>query len=458
MSLSDQLFQLLHDIGHLGVEFSLIGGACLVLILGLFRVPIHVVKLSTALVLLSALWNVGSSSESLFGEMVESSRLSWAITKIMVLISMALLIFKTSPNQRSSYYFILLITLAGAIWMMHARHFLLIYLAVEMVSYGSYLMTNFSFEKKAHEAGIKYLLFGGVCSAIMLFGISMLYGVNGHLFLTYVSIDSSYAKMGAVLFLVGVLFKVSAAPFHTWVPNVYQAAPADATAFISIVPKLSALILLQLVLHAWTWLNIPVIVFGLLSIAMGTFGAIKQTNLRRLVSYGAIAHTGFLMAFILFDLRVEGFVLYAAIYALMNVVIFYAIASYENLQCFTLEDIKGSGNQNPILGVSITIALLSLIGLPPTAGFTSKWILFAGIWEQYQFSWGQWAFVYLLISVFATAIALYYYLRPTYFLFLIENEHTGLSKVSIKPIIVLILLSFCIIGLFMYPQVLEGLY
>ena len=329
MSLTNQLFQLYHDISHLGAEISLIIGACLVLVFGLFRVPIFGIKLLVGLVLIFVLLQVKSSNELLFSGMVESSRLSWSFAKIMLFSSLGLLFFGGQSAQRSSYYFVLMVTVLGAIWMMHARHFVLIYLAVEMVSYGAYLLTNFTFHKKAHEAGIKYLLFGGVCSAIMLFGISMLYGANGSLYLTSISFDSGYAKMGALFFTVGILFKVSAVPFHTWVPNVYESAPPDTVAFFAIVPKLSGLLLLNEIITVWPWMVTSILVFGLLSIIMGTLGALRQTNIRRLVSYGAIAHTGFLLPFVLWDISEEVFVIYAAIYAIMNLCIFYIIELYE---------------------------------------------------------------------------------------------------------------------------------
>jgi NADH-quinone oxidoreductase subunit N len=456
MNLTEQLFQILHDLGHLGAELSLLVGACLVLILGLFRVPIIAIKLLVALVLVFVLLQVHTTGEVLFGEMVRTSQLSWTFTKIMLLTSIGLLIFTTNLNQRSSYYFILLITLLGSIWMMHAQHFLLIYLAIEMVSYGAYLMTNFSFQKNSHEAGIKYLLFGGVCSAIMLFGITMVYGVNGSLFLESISLDSGYAKMGALLFLVGVLFKVSAVPFHTWVPNVYQAAPADATAFFSVVPKLAALILLKNTLIAWEWMTLPIVVFGLLSIFMGTLGALKQTNIRRLVSYGAIAHTGFLLPFVIWDLPVEGFILYAAIYAIMNVCIFYAVEQFERNGHMTLEDMRGAGKQSIVLGVGITVVLLALIGLPPTVGFTSKWILFSGIWGQFQIVGDYWMLTYLIVSVLATAVAVYYYLRPSYNLFILDESKVN-GKFSITSSVVLVIFTLLMIGLFIYPESLNWL-
>jgi NADH-quinone oxidoreductase subunit N len=457
MNLNGTLFQLLHDLGHLGTELTLLIGACLLLILGLFRVRNGVIKAFVGLVLVAVWLHMSPAGEDLFGGMFQSSRLSISITKILIITSFGLLVFQTNKNRRSSYYFILLITLMGSIWLMNARHFLLIYLALEMVSYGGYLMTNFSFEKRAHEAGIKYLLFGGVCSAIMLFGISMIYGINGDLFLSALPESSHYAKMGAVLFTVGVLFKISAVPFHAWVPNVYESAPADAVAFFSVVPKLAGLVLLQNVLEVWGWLTLPIVVFGLLSILMGTLGALQQTNIRRLVSYGAIAHTGFLLPFVIWNLPVEGFVIYMALYSFMSISIFYMVGQYESQEMATLSSVAGTGKQVPIMGVSLLIVLLALIGLPPTLGFTSKWILFSGVWQQYQLDGNAWALIYLLTSVLATAVAVYYYLRPAYYSFMLEGDVRRIVIPSLKTVI-LILISIGIVGLFIYPELLDFLY
>jgi NADH-quinone oxidoreductase subunit N len=457
MNLSSQLFQLLHDIGHLGVEISLIGGAILLLIVGLFRVPIWAIKVVVAAVLVVAFFQIAPSSEWLFADTLISSRLSWAMVRVSLLSVLILLVYRTSADQRSSYYFLMLTTLAGAIMMMHARHFLLMYLALEMVSYGAYLMTNFSFNRRGHEAGIKYLLFGGVCSAVMLFGISMIYGVQGHLYLENVSLDSAYARLGAFFVLVGVLFKVSAVPFHAWVPNVYQSATPDATAFFSIVPKIAGLVLLSNVLDAWNWGFFPVMLFGIASILVGTFGAIHQTHVRRLVGYGAIAHTGFLIPFVLWDFSNEQFVWYVAIYALMNVAIFYVINYFESEGLHTLDQFAGAGRRFLIAGVVITVVLVALVGLPPTVGFTAKWILFSGIWNVYQTGNDSWVLAYLLIAIFATAIALYYYLRPSYQLFLMDSSQ---EKGTIRNVHALILVAFALalVGLFGLPDLLRWLY
>jgi len=457
MNLTGQLFQLLHDIGHLGVEITLISGAMLVLIVGLFKVSSRVIKSAVGIALIVAFYQLEPSSEYLFGDMLVSSRLSWAMVKISLLAVLLLLLFQTLAHQRSSYYFLILTTLSGAVMMMHARHFLLIYLAVEMVSYGSYLITNFSLDKKAHEAGLKYLLFGGVCSAVMLFGISMLYGVHGHLYLTGFQIDSPYAQMAATFIFAGIFFKISAVPFHVWVPNVYQSAPADTAAFFYIVAKIFGLMLLSSVLEAWNWGHFLVLLFGLASIVVGTFGAIGQTHVRRLVSYGAIAHTGLLIPFVLWDLSSEQFVWYVAIYAAMNVAIFYAIHVFEQQGMHTLDDYAGACKRFVVGAVVITVVLVALIGLPPTVGFTAKWILFSAIWSEYQLTSDPWTLTYLLTSIFATAIAVYYYLRPSYQLFLVDGLQV-VQPVRWTTALILGIFVLAMIALFVFPALLEWFY
>lgn len=457
MNLTAQLFQLLHDVGHLGVEITLVSGAMLVLVVGLFRIPSIVIKGVAAVTVIVALAQLSPSGEYLFGDMLVSSRLSWAMVRICLVAVLLVLLFRTSAEQRSSYYFLMLTILTGAILMMHARHFLLIYLAVEMVSYGAYVLTNFSFSKNGHEAGLKYLLFGGICSAVMLFGISLIYGVQGHLYLTSAAIDSPYEQMAATFIFVGIFFKISAVPFHVWVPNVYQSAPVDTAAFFSIVPKVAGLILLSNVLTAWNWGHPLVLFFGLASILVGTFGAIGQSNVRRLVSYGAIAHTGLLIPFVLWEFSAQQFVWYVAIYAAMNVAVFYALQVFESHGMHLLEAYAGAGKKLVGLGVFFTIVLVALIGLPPTVGFTAKWMLFSGLWAEYRLTDDGWVLAYFLTSLFATAVAVYYYLRPSYQLFLVDGTSDP-APAKRTTLVILGVFGLAMIALFVFPELLRWFY
>lgn len=450
MSLSEKLFQLLHDLGHLQVEIALIAGACLLLLVGLFRVHLRVVQALFVLILAYVYFQIGTSGEWLFEGQLQTSPLSLAMSRLLIVGTALLVIFPTGKNQRSSYYFLLLCTLFGALWMMQARHFLIVYLAVEMVSFGGYLLTNFSFKKESHEAAIKYLLFGGVASAIMLFGISMLYGANGHLMLAHVG-EGAYAQVGAFFVLAGIMFKISAVPFHIWVPNVYQASPPAVAAFLSVVPKLAGLVLLGNVLKAWQWGTELVVALGMLTIIVGTLGAVRQHHVRRLVSYGAIAHTGFLLAFVLWPIPSEAFVWYSAIYMVMSVAVFYLLACFEEEGVYHLVDYGGLGKSLPVVGAFFTLVAVALVGLPPTAGFTAKWLLFSGLWTQYAASGDGWTLTYLVVSVLASAVALFYYLRVPYFMFLQPGERQvsfpAVQKILVGALAVLLLVLFLRPGL-----------
>ena len=445
-----ELFQLLHDIGHLKAEIALAIGAMLVLIVGLFKFPEWIVKLVFGLTLGITYFYLSDGGHELFEGAFASSRLALSFLKILLPATLGLLLFPTSKSQRSSYYFLILSALLGSMLMMQSHHFLLIYLSIELASYSSYALSNFSFKKEAHEASLKYLLFGGVSSAVMLFGISMLYGSSGSLFLSSTEIDSIYKQVGMMMFLGGILFKISLAPFHIWVPNVYQTAAADTVTFFSIVPKLAGLILLTNVLGHLQWGGEIILALGILTIVVGTFGAIQQTNVRRLISYGAIAHTGFLLPFVVLDIPTDLFIWYATIYAIMNIGIFYMVAQFEKNGVFDRKDYSGLGKKTALAGVAMSVMLIALIGLPPTAGFTAKWFLFGGLWSIYQAGSNSIVLIYLLVTIFATVIALYYYLRVPYHLFLKEGDRK--IDFDLIPKVVSLTIGLILLVLFFMPE------
>ena len=450
MSLSEQLGGILHDLQHMTAEITLIAGALLVLIIGLFKPSQIVLKSIVALAFLLVFMHVMRNEEMLFGDMMFQSNLSGQFIKLFSITGLAILFFPTSENQKSSYYFTILMIMLGAIMMTQAMHLLLIYLSIEMVSYGSYVLTNFSFNKKSHEASLKYLLFGGVSSAIMLFGMSMLYGVSGSLLMADISNLSMYGQVGAVMFLAGVLFKISAVPVHIWTPNVYQAAPVDAVTFFSIVPKLAGLVLLQNILSKLHWGHEIALFLGILTILIGTFGALKQTNVRRLISYGSIAHTGFLIPFVVLAIPGDLFVWYVSIYTIMNIGIFYIIGQFEKRRIFELPDYAGLGKRLSMFGVLMTVVLIALVGLPPTAGFTAKWLLASSLWAHYQLGNDPLILTYLIVAVFATAVALFYYLRVPFFMFLKSGE-SEIEKPSLIVHLIAGLIALLLLVLFFAP-------
>ena len=451
MNLSEQLEGILHDLQHLTAEISLVVGALIVLIVGLFKPSKIVIKSLVGVALLLVLLHGIVNEEMFFQEMFFQSHLSDRFIKLFRVTGLLILLFPASEDHRSSYYFMILIVMLGAIMMMQSTHLLLIYLSIELVSYGSYALANFSFDKKSHEAGLKYLLFGGFSSAITLFGMSMLYGVSGSLLIADMSGLALYGQVGAVMLMGGVLFKISAVPFHIWTPNVYQASPVDTVTFLSIVPKLAGLVLLKNVLSALEWSHEIILSLGILTIVIGTLGALKQANVRRLISYGSIAQTGFLLPFAVLDIPNDLFVWYAIIYAIVNVGIFYAIGQFEKNGIFELSDYAGLGKSVSVIGMLMTVVFVSLIGLPPTAGFTAKWFLFSSLWNLYELGSDSLLLAYLLASVFATAVALFYYLRIPYYMFL-KSGDSQMKNPSFMVCLIMGLIGLFLITLFFVPS------
>ena len=454
MKLINQLEQIQMDLGGMHSEIILAIGACLVLSLGLFKVPYWSIKMLFSIILCAVLFFWSGEERTAFEGYLLQGDWYNSIGKIITTSTLVLAVFKTTSHQRSSYYFLILLVLLGSLFMLQVRNLLLIYLSIEMVSYGSYLLTNFSLKKLAHESGMKFLLFGGVSSAIMLFGLSIIYGVSGRLQLETLSINTPYETMGFVMLLVGVLFKISAAPFHIWLPNVYQSAPVDTAAFFSIVPKLAGLVLLGNLIGQVNWGVEPVLIIGILTIIVGTTGALGQTNVRRLVGYGAIAHTGFLLPLVVIkDIDTTLFVWYGAFYAVMNVGVFHVINHLEGHKMHEMADYGGIGKSKPALGVGLTLILVSLIGIPPLAGFTAKWFLFSSLLQDYLITDSNLSLSYLIIAIFATTLALVYYLKVPFRMYFHASRNPDLSM-GLGSAWVASIWALILVALFFFPSLL----
>lgn len=455
MNLTKQLVQWQHDLTHLHGEVFLLGSAIVLLILGLFRVPKNVLKGCLVLFLAVLLIHLPSGSGVYFNGWLEFNEWSQNIGKVLIASTMFLVIFPVNDKQNSSYYFIVLVVLLGTLFQMKARHLLLIFLSIEMVSYGSYVLTNFSFNSKAHEAGLKYLLFGGVSSAIMLFGLSILYGTSGSMMLDQLTVSSTYAQMGFYMFLAGALFKVAAAPFHIWLPNVYESAPADTAAFFSIVPTLGGFVLLGNILSEVGHGHEFILAVGIVTLGVGTLGALGQRNIRRLVGYGAIAHAGFLLPLVVLDIPSNLLMTYGSIYAIMNIGIFFTAAHLERNGKFTLESLSGIGLKIPMMSVAMTIILMSLVGLPPFAGFIAKWTVFQSLLDAFLENNDQLVLGYFLGAILATVFSLFYYLRPAYFMFLHRDEEKSAILFSSRMLVLLALLAVTLLVVFFFPTLLK---
>lgn len=464
MNLQDQLSEIIANLGLLRVESTLILGAIILLIAGLVKKTNWLVKsIYTATILLAFYFNwQGFAMGKILSDSISLTRVAHNFTSILLLSSLLILLYKRSVEHATEFYFFILSILVGSILMMKANSFLVTFLAVELTSFSAYILTNFSFKKSSFEAGIKYLLFGAISTAIMLFGFGIIFGTTGTFFIsewsTLGGAELSF-NLGLLFVIFGLLFKASVVPFHIWVPAAYQSAPNDATAVLSIVPKLAALVLLHRIFQTGVidnWIAQLCLILGLLTIVLGTFSALRQKNARRMISLGAIAHSGFLLplALVSSETASQAFWWYAVVYAIMNVAIFYLIDEYEKNEVFELADYDGLGNANPQVGVVITIVLISLIGLPPLAGFTAKFFMFGTLWESYSLNGETLTMIYLVVAVFATVISLFFYLRIPYRMFLVKTETPRSIEFPFSTKIVATLFSIALILLFFAPQIL----
>ncbi|OJJ22427.1 hypothetical protein BKI52_07030 [marine bacterium AO1-C] len=372
---------------------------------------------------------------------------------------------------QGEYYAILLAMLLGLHLLTMTDHLLMIYVSIELVSISSYILTILYFHKKGIEGALKYLLFGAFASGLMIYGMSWLYGLSGDLsigsFLNQIKTSAALLNsIAAILVLGGILFKISAVPFHFWTPDAYQAAPTPVVAFFSVAPKVALLMVLAKVSaipatllnsEAFDFFRQMILLLGVLAILtvlVGNFTALWQQNVKRLLAYSTIAHVGVLLMGIidLRDVKIIHLAFYLATYTLMNFGAFLAIEMVarnfkDEENPYALKHYAGLGTQAPLIGVCMVILMIALTGLPPTVGFQAKLFIFSGMWENYQiqgFSVYLWA---LIAGIFTTAVSLFYYLRIPFLMFLKNGESRKLTF-SLFDQILLVVFSVAVLFLF----------
>ena len=469
--LKEQLEQIINQLASLGMEMTLIGGALMLLTLGLIfkntnfkNTNVH--RLFYACIILIAFWlNPSfSSEETILTGTLSIGPMECLIKGLLLLFSLWIVFFANAKNQTSEFYFLVLSILIGSVFMVSANHLMVVYIVIELTSFASYILTNFNFKKRSFEAGLKYLLFGGVSSAIMLYGISIIYGVSGTLFLDQIQLTESgaFISFGIVALFGGLFFKLSLFPFHIWTPAVYEEAPTDAVAILSIVPKIAGFVLLHRVLQAFDlrvfdWIVPLVAVIGMFTIAVGTLGALSQKNVKRMMAYGAIAHSGLLLSSLLLqgEAGSSAFVWYAFIYAIMNMALFYIISVFENQGISSVENFRGLGKTQPVFGVLILMLMVSLVGLPPMAGFTAKFYLFSALWVDFQMFSDPFILAYLIIGILSVVFALFYYLRIPYYYFIHSADSEVNISIEFLPKLIATILVVALLWFFLNPEILN---
>lgn len=381
--------------------------------------------------------------------------------KILILVAFLFILLHAQiarSDLPAEFYAILMAVVLGLCLMTMSVNGLSIYLSIELVSIGSYLMASLGRSKKSGEGGLKYLLFGALSSAIMLYGLSFLYGMTGTLDLTNDVFASQLAQnhpsivlVVGFLTLAGVLFKLSLVPFHIWAPDVYEGAATPVVAFLSTAPKVAALLVLMRLLSVLSIDFQPVMaVVALVSILAGNLSALWQTDLKRLLAYSGIAQAGFvLVGLVAFNqMGFESAVFYITVYVFMNLAAFLLIDLIGE-GATDLTSFAGKGTSHPLLSVCFTIIMVALVGLPPTVGFTAKLLVFSALWEANQSAGDGLLIVLLVVGLLNAIISLFYYFKVPFYLFFRTNTQNLALRRSFSGEIAVVLLTLVVIVLFL---------
>ena len=375
---------------------------------------------------------IGSDSQTAFAGMYETSPVIVNIKNILNVGTLIVLIqslrWTASDMQRirrGEFYDLLLLTLFGMYLMISSRHFLMFVIGLETASLPLAAMVAFDKHRyESHEAAVKYILTAVFSSAVFMMGLSFVYGLSGSLYFTNIAtqltigVDSIALVVALAFVIAGIGFKLSLVPFHLWTADVYQGAPTPVTSYLSVISKGSAAFAFLVILwqvfgtvysEAWEWMLYALII---LTITVGNLFAIRQRNLKRFLAFSSISQAGYIMlgviAYTLDSAMGEAALMYyILVYIFSNLAAFGVIGAIEN-NCgkVSMDDYNGLSKTNPRLAMTMMLAMFSLAGIPPFAGFFSKFFIFTSAINQGSVA----IYVLVLIALINTIVSLYYYL------------------------------------------------
>jgi NADH-quinone oxidoreductase subunit N len=362
--------------------------------------------------------------------------------KLLFLGAMAIIVLLSDDFLTESrysaweYYSLLLFALTGMMFMVSGVHLIAIYIGLELLSLSSYILAGyFKNEQKSTEAAMKYFVLGAVSSGILLYGLSLIYGVCGTLNLLEIEralstiVTNDALMFGIILLGCGLCFKIAAVPFHVWTPDVYEGAPTPVTAFLSTASKAAAFAIFArifyIALHGFQldWSNVLATVSAL-SMIVGNLAAITQDNVKRMLAYSSISHAGYaLMGIIAMNaMGIRGILVYTFVYVFANLGIWSIVLMMKRHEYAgeQISDFEGLHRRAPFWAFAMFVFLLSLGGIPPTAGFIGKYFLFYAA-MQAGFGW------LAVIAVLMSAVSMFYYLRFAVAMYLREGSEADVT-------------------------------
>ena len=394
-------------------------------------------------------------------------KLLFLVIAALVVLASADYVSKFSRFQ-GEYYALVLLSALGMMLMAATTELISIYLALELTSISLYILVGFLKDPKSTEAALKYLLLGAVASAVLLFGMALVFGFTGQTQLGDIAaaiqamspagvLASPGLIAGIVLMVAGFGFKIAAVPFHMWVPDVYEGAPTPITAYLSVGSKAAGFaVILRVFYSAFgmpSWLSLDWgLLFAILAAVGMTLGnviALPQTNIKRMLGYSSIAQAGYLLVGLatvgftspmLSDSSAfagqSGLLFFLASYALTNLGAFIAIIAISNkLNSDLISDYAGMAKRAPVLALALTLCLISLVGMPPAAGFMAKFYIFSGA-VQHGLLW------LVIIAVINSVISAYYYLRVVKVMWM--DKPASRAKVPSSPALRVALALSCL--------------
>ena len=482
--------QILQNLTQFLPETTLAVTFCLVILLGLIlRKTPHVTAwfsfLGVAAALFFTIRQIGISQEIFSGMIVVDpfavffKALAAICTLMIFLFSIYSTEVQTTVKRMTEYYALLVAMTLGMFLMSGASNVLMMVLGMELTSLSSYILAGYTKEASdSSEASLKYIIFGAVSSGVMLYGISILFGLTGAM--DYMGINKGLsssvphylALLTATIFIVvGFGYKISAVPFHFWTPDVYEGAPITITAFLSVASKAAGFAMMMrffkvifmdtsiLAVPAGMWMSLYgfewnklLAILSVLTMTLGNLVAVWQDNLKRMLAYSSIAHAGYMLmgVVIMSDKGIAAVLIYFMMYLFMNLGAFYVVMLVANKT--GSEDIsayKGLGYRSPMLGVAMAIFLVSLTGLPPTAGFIGKLYLFVALLDA------KWIWL-ALVGVLNSVVSLYYYARVLRYMFLREPSEHAVSFKTLPAetvIVMALVIPTLLFGLYFTPLV-----
>ncbi|MEJ8308666.1 NADH-quinone oxidoreductase subunit NuoN [Agrobacterium larrymoorei] len=411
-------------------ELILAVGALALLMIGVFsgdKSTNTVTGLAVALLVVVGLWIIFAPARGVafggvyvadaFGNFMKILALIGSIVAMILSVGHS----RVEPIGRFEYPVLLVLATLGILLMISANNLISLYMALELQSLALYVICAINRESlRSTEAGLKYFVLGALSSGMLLYGMSLVYGFTGNTgFQEIAAVLSAETRslglvFGLVFVLAGLAFKISAVPFHMWTPDVYEGAPTPVTAFLAAAPKIGAMaIFVRIVIDAFQpvftdWQQIVVFV-SIASMLLGSFAAIGQKNIKRLMAYSSIGHMGYALVGLAAGSQdgVAGVLIYMAVYMGMTLGTFACILAMRRKEVGNVEnvdDLAGLSSTNPFMALVLTALMFSLAGIPPLAGFFGKYYVFLAAIEAKLYALA-------VIGVIASVVGAYYYLR-----------------------------------------------